>query len=176
MPPDMPAAKLRPVEPEHHHAAAGHVLAAVIADALDDRGRAGVAHAEALADHTADERFARRGAVQHDVAGDDVVLGGERRVAVRPDDHPTARQALGRVVVGVALEPQRDAPRQERAEALAGRAAQVDVDGVVGQALAAVAPRDLRAEQRADAAVDVADRQLDLDRPADLERRLRPAR
>ncbi len=37
MPPDMPAAKLRPVVAEHHHDAAGHVLAAVVAGALDDR-------------------------------------------------------------------------------------------------------------------------------------------
>ena len=36
-----------------------------------------------------------------------------------------------------------------------------DVDRVVGQALAAVAPGDLGAEHRADRAVDVADRQLD---------------
>ena len=37
MPPLMPAAKLRPVAAEHDDAAAGHVLAAVVADALDDR-------------------------------------------------------------------------------------------------------------------------------------------
>ena len=37
--------------------------------------------------------------------------------AVRPDDDPAAGQALADVVVGVALEPQRDAARQERAEA-----------------------------------------------------------
>ena len=49
----------------------------------------------------------------------------------------------------------------ERAEALAGRAAEVDVDRAVGQALAAVAPGHLVAEHRADGAVDVADRQLD---------------
>ena len=51
MPPDMPAAKLRPVAAEDDDAAAGHVLAAVVAHALDDGGRAGVAHAEPLADH-----------------------------------------------------------------------------------------------------------------------------
>ena len=50
---------------------------------------------------------------------------------------PPARQALADVVVGVALEAQRDAAGHERAEALAGRAAEVDVDRAVGQALAA---------------------------------------
>ena len=41
--------------------------------------------------------------------------------------------------------------RQERAEALPRRAAQADVDGVVGQARAAVPAGHLGAEQRADA-------------------------
>ena len=42
---------------------------------LDDGDRAGVAHAEALAGHTADERLAAGRSVQRDVADDDVVLG-----------------------------------------------------------------------------------------------------
>ena len=49
MPPDMPAATLRPVLPEHHGDATGHVLAPVVAETLDDRGGAGVADAEPLA-------------------------------------------------------------------------------------------------------------------------------
>ena len=46
--------------PEDDDGAAGHVLAAVVADAFDDGGRAGVAHREPLADETADERPRRR--------------------------------------------------------------------------------------------------------------------
>ena len=93
MPPDMPAATLRPVGAEHDDAAAGHVLAAVVADALDDRGRAGVADAEPLADHAADERLAGGRAVEDHVAGDDVVLGREGgaavgRTTIRPPDRP----------------------------------------------------------------------------------------
>ncbi len=41
---------------EHDDGAAGHVLAAVIADALDDGGRAAVAHGEALARAAGEER------------------------------------------------------------------------------------------------------------------------
>ena len=55
---------------------------------------------------------------------------------------------------------------------LAGRAGERDVDGVVGQALRAVAPGDLRAEQGADGAVDVAHRQLQPHRVGVLERAL----
>ena len=116
--------------------AAGHVLAAVVADALDHGDGPGVAHAEALAHHAPDEDLAAGGAVEDDVAGDDVLLGHERRGGVgrRAQDEPAAREALADVVVGVALEAQGDAAGQEGAEALAGRAGEGDGDGVVGQA------------------------------------------
>ena len=45
----MPAAKLRPGLAEDDHHAAGHVLAAVVADALDHGDGAAVAHGEPLA-------------------------------------------------------------------------------------------------------------------------------
>ena len=56
-------------------------------------------------------------------------------VARRIDDQPAARESLADVIVGVAFELQRDALGQERAEALSGRAGEVEVDGVVRQAL-----------------------------------------
>ena len=65
--------------PEHDHPAAGHVLAAVVADRLHDRVDAAVADAEALAGHAADVRLAAGRAVEGDVADDDVLLGDERR-------------------------------------------------------------------------------------------------
>ncbi len=166
-------AEVAPGRAEHDDTAAGHVLAAVVADTLDDGGGTGVAHAEALADDAADVRLARRRAVQHHVPGDDVLLGRERRVAIGAQHEVAAREPLADVVVGVALEPQRDAVRHEGAEALPGRAAQLHVDGVVGQAHAAVALRDLGAEQRADGAVHVADRRLDVHGPTEVERGLR---
>ena len=156
-PPDMPGREVAAGRPEDHRAPAGHVLAAVVADALDHRGRAGVAHAEALAHDTADEHLAVGRAVEDHVARDDVLLGHELRDARRAQHQRAAREALAEVVVGVALEPQRDAARHERAEALPGRAAERDVDRAVGQALAAPTPRQLGAEHRADRAVGVAD-------------------
>jgi hypothetical protein len=61
--------------------AAGHVFAAVVADALDDGGHAGVADGEALAGHAADVGLAGGGAVEGDVADDDVFLGLEGGLA-----------------------------------------------------------------------------------------------
>ena len=60
---------------EHDDGAAGHVLAAVIADALDDRGRAAVAHGEALAGAAGEERAAAGRAVEDGVADDDLLVG-----------------------------------------------------------------------------------------------------
>ena len=94
----MPAPKLRPVRPEHDDPPAGHVLAAVVADALDDGHGAGVAHREAFADHAADERLAGGRAVQDHVPGDDLLLGheagradSEGRTIRRPPDRPLPR-------------------------------------------------------------------------------------
>ena len=60
---------------EDDHTAAGHVLAAVVAHALHHRDGAGVAHAEALGRHAAEVALAAGGAVQDDVADEDVLLG-----------------------------------------------------------------------------------------------------
>jgi hypothetical protein len=70
----MPAAKLRPVSPMHDHETAGHVFAAMVADAFDHRDGARVAHGKALARDAAEVALALDGAVQHGVADDDRVL------------------------------------------------------------------------------------------------------
>ena len=56
--------EVAPGRAEHDDAPAGHVLAAVVAHALDHHVGAAVAHAEALAGHAADERLAARRAVE----------------------------------------------------------------------------------------------------------------
>src|SRR5262249_38900597 len=65
--------KVSPGDAEHRHRSARHVLAAVITDALDDGGRARVAHREALARDAAEVGLARDRAVEDDVARDDVL-------------------------------------------------------------------------------------------------------
>jgi uncharacterized protein YcfJ len=89
----MPAAKLRPVLPEHDHGAAGHVLAAVVAGAFDHRAGARQPHREALAGHAAEEGLAAGRAVQRGVADDDVRVASPRnsmlgRTTTRPPDRP----------------------------------------------------------------------------------------
>ena len=108
--------EVAPGRPEDDDAPAGHVLAAVVADALDDRVGAGVAHGEALAGQPAEEGAPARGAVEHGVADDDVLLGGEGDALGRHDRERPAGQALAGVVVGVAVqgEASRPAPASRR--------------------------------------------------------------
>ena len=126
--------------PEHDHAATGHVLAAVVADALDDSRSPGVADGEALAGETAEERATGGRAVEHGVADDHVLLGAEQRRLGRAHGEDPAGQALARVVVGLAAQRQGHAGRQPGAEALAGRARERDLDRALGQTVGPEAP------------------------------------
>ena len=141
----------------------------MVAHALDHGEGPAVAHGKTLPGHSAEVRLAARGAVEDDVAHQDVLLGHEGRLARRIDDELAAREALADVVVGIALEGQRDAPGHEGAEALARRAREVDADRVVGQAVRTMAPRQLRAQDRPHRAVDVADGQADVHGLAPLQ-------
>src|SRR5690606_35011727 len=136
------------------------------ADALDDRAGARVAHAEALAGQAAEERLAAGGAVEHDVADRDVLLRAVGGVGRRADDERAAGEPLAGVVVGVAVQRERDAVRQPAAERLAGGAVQVDADAVLLEAPEAVPGGDGVRQDAADAAVDVADRAFEPDRAA----------
>ena len=156
---------------EHDDTATGHVLATVVAHALADRRCSGVAHAEPLADLAPQEDLAARRAVPDDVAGDDVVLGGERGERVRMDDDATAGEPLADVVVGVSHQADLDPVRHERAEALAGRPGECDVDRAVRQAGTLPLLGHLVTEQGADGAVDVAHRKVDGHRMAVVDRR-----
>ncbi len=162
--------EVAPGAAEHHHYAPGHVLAAVVADGLDHRGGAGVADGEALAGHAVEPGLASGGAVKDHVADQDVLLGREGGALGRVDDQPPAGEALAGVIVGVAFQRQRDALGEEGAEALPGRAGEVEADGVLGQALGAVAAGDFAAQHGADGAMDVANLQAGLDRRLVLQR------
>ena len=114
--------------PEHDDRAAGHVLAAVRADPLDDRLGAAVADREAHP-RPADEVQPPAGrAVEDGVAGDGLAGGVGRQVGLGDDRDPAAGQALADVVVGLADELAVDAGPDERAERLAGGAAQLEAD------------------------------------------------
>src|SRR5204863_7797643 len=95
--------KIAPGLAEHDDDPAGHVFAAMIAGALDDRDRAGVAHREALAGDPLEIGVPGDRAVEHGVADDDVLGRLARRFLRLAHDQPAARQALADIIVGVAI-------------------------------------------------------------------------
>jgi hypothetical protein len=70
---------------------------------------------------------------KHGVADDDVLARNATEGSGRTDDDAPAGKSLAHVVVGFAGEVERDAARQEGAEALPGGAGQLDGDAVVGR-------------------------------------------
>src|SRR5579872_780040 len=141
-----------------------HILTAVIADALDYGGCSRVAHSEAFARNSVEESFAAGGAVQSDVADDDVFFRGESRLPRRINNNLAAGKSLADVVVGVAFERERDALRQKCTQALSRRSGEMDADGIVRQTGRAIAAGDLTAQDSADGTVNVAHRQVNFDR------------
>ena len=103
---------------EDHDRSAGHVLARVVARALDHGGGAAVADAEPLPHPAGDEELPAGRAVEDGVAGQDRVAGVVGR---RAHDDAAAALALADVVLGLADELERDAVGEERTEALPGR-------------------------------------------------------
>src|SRR5690606_23239849 len=101
--------EIAPGGAQHHHGAARHVFAAVVAGALDDRRSARVAHRKAFAGHAAEEGLAAQRAVQHRVADDDVLGPVAAEVVGRAHDDAAAGQALADVVVAFADQVERDA-------------------------------------------------------------------
>ncbi len=88
----------------------------------------------------------------------------------RIDDQLAAGEPLADVIVGVAFELERHAARQERAETLPGRSGECEADGPRLQALGPVLARDLARQHRPHRAIHVANRQLEFDRSAVLDR------
>src|SRR5882757_697297 len=136
----------------------------MIAGALDDRDRAGVAHREAFAGDAAEIAFTLGRAVHHGVADDDGFFRHDAGIARRLDDDAADGQALADIVVAFAFELEGDATRQPRAERLARGTLEADLDGVVRQPVMAVDLRDRSRQHRARRTVGVVDLFLDLDR------------
>src|SRR5215469_1155831 len=143
--------------PDDDDEAVGHVLASVVADALDDGGGSGIADREALAGYAVQEGFAACCAIKGDVADEDAFFRQEARGLGRVGDDAPAGEALAEVVVGVAFELQRNARGNERAEALPGRAGELVVNGTIWQSSRPVTARDFAAQHGADSAMHVAD-------------------
>ena len=123
-----PGAEVRSDRPQDDDDTARHVLAAVLTETLDDRLRPGVADREAHPGATDEVQPAGGRAVQARVPSDRLAVRLGREVRLRLDDQPATRQALADVVVRLADESEIERRAGERAERLAGGAAQLELD------------------------------------------------
>src|SRR6185437_820885 len=110
---------------QHEHRTAGHVLAAMVADAFDDRGCAGVSNGEALAGASGSKQATGSRAVKSDIAEQDMMRALARGIAFGAQHDLPAAQALADEVVGEPFEDEPHAIDGERAERLARNALQV---------------------------------------------------
>mmetsp|Transcript_111573 Transcript_111573/g.315059 ORF Transcript_111573/g.315059 Transcript_111573/m.315059 type:complete len:613 (-) Transcript_111573:2912-4750(-) len=144
--------------PEHRDTATCHVLAAMVACALDHGPGAGVAHGEALRTNAAHEANPRGRTVKASVADNDILFGHEAILEALPvwvNREGAAAEALAEVVLSVALELQEDTAHCEGAKRLARRTDQLRVACTRFQRIAP-APVKLVGQERADSPVGVA--------------------
>ena len=144
---------------QHNDAPARHVLTCVIPDAFYNCSGSRVAHAEPFANLAVQEQLAASGAVQDDIAGDDVLGCNQISVATFwwPHNNSAARQTLAHIIVCITVQTQGDSVGQKCSEAVSCRTIKVDHDGICRQACATVLLGDLMAEQGTNGAIDVAD-------------------
>jgi len=79
---------------QHHHPAAGHVFARMVADPLDNGNRPAVPYRKAFAGHSMNIQLSARCAVKIDVAGDDIAVRAKRGGLCGIDDDFPAGKAL----------------------------------------------------------------------------------
>ena len=120
---------------QNHHRSASHVLAAVVASALDNRASPTVSHCEALACDAVEEDLAASRPIQRRIANQDVLMGNKARVCRWTNGDAASREALAQVVIRVAFQVEAGAPSQERSKRLPCRPCESDNDGVVRQTL-----------------------------------------
>ena len=145
-----------PGGPQDDDHASGHVLAPMVANALDNGPAAAVPHTEALARSSRGVKRAAGGPVEAGVADDHVLVGLESGIVGRGDDDLATVHALADVVVRFAGENELETADAERSEALSRAAPEATLDRAV-EALIPVVVGDLAGQLRPNGPPRVAD-------------------
>src|SRR5690606_19546158 len=111
--------------------AARHVFTAMFAYTLHDGGSATVPHAKPFTSSPVEECTPGRRAVQHNIAGDDVLFRHVCRINRWAYRDSASGQAFAHVVVRVAVESKLDPWSEKRAEALTRGSVEVDANRVL---------------------------------------------
>ena len=146
-------AEIQAERPEDDGYAGGHVLATVLADALDYGKRTAVPDSEALSGTASNKKLARGSAIENGVAGKNVTA--PRSGEPRGDGDGSAGETLSDIVVGFALELEGDALGKKCAEALARRTVKILLDLFIAGKAVLAAAHQFPAQAGANAAVGI---------------------
>src|SRR5438876_8147015 len=149
----------------------GHVLAAMVAHALNDRAGSAVAHGKALSRPPRGKQPAAGGAIEDGIAEDDVPIGHAHQRPGRPDHDDAARHPFADIIVGFPLQHQGYARHTEGTEALPGGTGELKGDRSIREAGVPVRFSDHARHPGPDRAVGVADGRTQPDRPSLRSRR-----
>src|SRR5262245_39286881 len=89
--------------------------------------RAAVANAESFASHASQIQLTRGGTVEHHIAGDNVLFGGERCITRRVDDDLAAGKPLAAIIIHIPFHAHSHSMHAESQQALARGAGEVDL-------------------------------------------------
>jgi hypothetical protein len=138
----------------------------VIANSFDNGERPAIADGEPLAGGATQEHRTASGAVKDGVACDNV--SGARLFVARANADRAPVHPLTRVIVRLASQLNLNTRDEERSQALAGGAFQVENDRAIWQASIAESRRDFTRQGAADGAIDVADVRSNDERPPEI--------
>ena len=144
---------------KHHHTAACHVLAAVVACTFHHSDGTRIAHGKAFTHTTVHVQFTAGGTIQSRVAGNDVVLCHEVGTAScwRQDADASAAESLAEIVVGFTFQTNVQTFHGEGTERLSCRALELDLDSALWQSFLAIFLGNRTRQHRAHGSIRVLD-------------------
>src|SRR5690606_30187338 len=166
--------KILPGLAEYDYATAGHVFTGMVTHTLHDGMHARVPDTETFTGLAPDIGFAAGGAIEGNVADNDVFFRHKRCARIRINNKLSAGEALAKVVVGLAHEPEGYPGRDERAKALSCRTGKLHLDRVFRKSLRLILLGNLVRQHRSRSPIDVSDRKLHLHRLRAFQSSLRP--
>src|SRR5262249_23475476 len=122
---------------EYHYAPTRHILTAMVPNGFDHGPHTAIADTEALTSHATNICFATGGSIKCYIADNDVLFRHKGRAGRRIENNLAARQPFAKIVVGVPFQFQGDPWRHKGAKTLPSRSLEVQVNGVLRQALRA---------------------------------------
>src|SRR5690606_30346732 len=164
--------KVLPGLSKNNHTSAGHVLTGVVADTFYHGVNAGIPYTETFAGLSSDVSLPARRAIEGHVANDDVFFRNKRCALIRIHNELSSGKSLSEVVVRLTHKPESDTGGYECAEAVSGRAGELDLSGIFRKSLRLVLFRYFVGQHCARSPVDIADRKFHADAFTAFERRL----